>query len=38
VLDPPAVGDPDIVEPTPPIGDPMNIHPGAPGEIRPQVK
>jgi len=31
VLDPPAVGDPDIVEPTPPTGDDMNIHPDAPG-------
>ena len=31
VLDPPAVGDPDIVEPTPPIGDDMNLHPDAPG-------
>jgi hypothetical protein len=31
VLDPPAVGDPDIVEPTPPIDDDMNIHPDAPG-------
>jgi hypothetical protein len=30
VLDPPAVGDPDIVEPTPPIGDDMNIHPNPP--------
>lgn len=31
VLNPPAVGDPDIVEPTPPTGDDMNIHPNAPG-------
>jgi hypothetical protein len=38
VLDPPAVGDPDIIEPAPRVGDPMNIHPSAPGEIRPQVK
>lgn len=38
VLDPPAVGDPDIVEPAPRIGDPMNIHPGAPDPVRPQVK
>jgi hypothetical protein len=30
VLDPPAVGDPDIVEPTPPVGDDMNLHPDAP--------
>lgn len=30
VLDPPAVGDPDIVEPTPPIRDDMNLHPDAP--------
>lgn len=34
VLDPPKVGDPDIVEPTPPIGDDMNIHPDAPS-VRP---
>jgi len=38
VLDPPTVGDPDIVEPAPRIGDPMNIHPSAPEAIRPQVK
>jgi len=38
VLDPPALGDPDIVEPAPRIGDPMNINPRAPDEIRPQVK
>jgi hypothetical protein len=30
VLDPPAVGDPDIVEPTPSVGDDMNLHPDAP--------
>jgi hypothetical protein len=30
VLNPPAVGDPDIVEPTPPTGDDMNLHPDAP--------
>lgn len=30
VLDPPAVGDPDIVEPTPPVGDDMNLQPDAP--------
>jgi hypothetical protein len=34
VLNPPAVGDPDIVEPTPPTGDDMNIHPDAPA-VRP---
>jgi hypothetical protein len=34
VLDPPAVGDADIVEPTPPVGDDMNIHPDAPS-VRP---
>ena len=34
VLDPPAVGDPDIVEPAPPVGDDMNIHPDAPS-VRP---
>lgn len=34
VLDPPAIGDPDIVEPTPPVGDDMNIHPDAPS-VRP---
>lgn len=34
VLDPPTVGDPDIVEPTPPIGDDMNIKPDAPA-VRP---
>jgi len=34
VLDPPPVGDPDIVEPTPPIGDDMNIKPNAPA-VRP---
>jgi hypothetical protein len=34
VLDPPAVGDPDIVEPTPPVGDDINIHPDAPA-VRP---
>lgn len=34
VLDPPAVGDPDIVEPTPPVGDDMNLHPDAPS-VRP---
>lgn len=34
VLDPPAVGDPDIVEPAPPIGDDMNINPDPPS-IRP---
>lgn len=34
VLDPPPVGDADIVEPTPPIDDDMNIHPNAPG-VRP---
>jgi len=34
VLDPPPVGDADIVEPAPPIGDDMNIHPDAPG-VRP---
>lgn len=38
VLDPPAVGDPDIVAPAPRIGDPMNIHPSAPEEIRPKIK
>ena len=31
---PPAVGDPDIVEPAPPVGDDMNIHPDAPS-VRP---
>lgn len=30
VLDPPALGDSDIVEPTPPVGDDINIHPDAP--------
>lgn len=35
VLDPPPVGDPDLVEPAPRIGDPMNIHPEAPDRIRP---
>jgi hypothetical protein len=35
VLDPPAVGDPDIVEPAPRIGDPMNINPTPPEAIRP---
>jgi hypothetical protein len=30
VLDPPAVGDRDIVEPSPPVGDDMNLHPEAP--------
>jgi hypothetical protein len=34
VLDPPSVGDPDIVEPAPPVGDDMNLHPDAP-EVRP---
>lgn len=38
VLDPPAVGDPDIVEPAPRIVDPMNIHPGTPEPIRPKLK
>lgn len=38
VLDPPAVGDPDIVEPAPGIGDPMNIHPSAPDDARPQLR
>lgn len=28
VLDPPAVGDPNIVEPTPKTDDPINLHPG----------
>ena len=30
VLDPPEVGDPDIVEPAPRIGDDMNINPDPP--------
>lgn len=30
VLDPPAEGDPDIIEPAPPIGDDMNINPDPP--------
>jgi hypothetical protein len=30
VLNPPPVGDIDIVEPTPPVGDDINIHPDAP--------
>lgn len=34
VLDPPTVGDPDIVEPTPPMDDDMNIHPDPP-DVRP---
>lgn len=38
VLEPPPVGDPDIVEPAPRVGDPMNIHPRTPDEIRPPVK
>lgn len=33
VLDPPAVGDRDIVAPTPSAGDDMNLHPDAP--VRP---
>lgn len=35
VLDPPAVGDPDIVEPTPKTRDPINIHPETPQGKRP---
>lgn len=35
VLDPPPVGDPDIIEPAPRIGDPMNIHPRVPEDARP---
>jgi hypothetical protein len=35
VLDPPPVGDPDIVEPTPPVDDPINIYPTPPDAIRP---
>ena len=30
VLNPPPLGDADIVEPTPPVGDDINIHPDAP--------
>lgn len=30
VLNPPPLGDTDIVEPTPPVGDDINIHPDAP--------
>ena len=30
VLTPPPLGDADIVAPTPPVGDDMNIHPDAP--------
>lgn len=35
VIDPPAVGDADIVEPTPPVDDPINIHPTPPDAVRP---
>lgn len=35
VLDPPAVGDPDIVEPTPRTRDPINLHPETPQGDRP---
>ena len=35
VLEPPPVGDPDIIEPAPRIGDPMTIHPRVPEDIRP---
>lgn len=35
VLDPPKVGDPDIVEPAPHVGDPININPTAPDAKQP---
>lgn len=34
VINPPAVGDPDIVTPTPPVDDDINVHPDAPS-VRP---
>ena len=32
VLDPPPVGDPDVVQPAPAIDDPMSIHPSDPNQ------
>lgn len=34
VLNPPPLGDTDILEPTPPVGDDINIHPDGPA-VRP---
>jgi hypothetical protein len=35
VINPPPVGDREIVEPAPSVGDPINLHPTAPDTRRP---